>query len=218
MKLETINIKGYDVEISIDDWQENPREWDFYSSTLVTDHPKYTLGGIKLTDDAWSTDDAFNQHLADEELTLNDIICHKVYLYEHSGIALSTKPFCTGCWDNRQSGYIYEKRSDIRAEFGVKRISPKLERQILNRLSSEIDILEHWANGNVYAFIVEDESCGGFYGYDHEESGLIEAATDAVNAIRRYKLREHTTKLKQLIKAGVGLQYRPTLDLHGASL
>lgn len=210
MNTETVTIKGYQVKIYHDAWGECPREWT--ESTLVTAHKNYTFGGVRLTTNAWSIEDAFNQHLADKKLTQKDIVFRKVYLYDHSGLALSTEPFSCR-FDSGQLGYIYEKRSDIRAEFGVKRISPKLEQKILNRLSSEINILEHWANGNVYEFSVADESYGGFYGYNHDESGLIEAVTDAVDSIRRQKLREHMAKLKQLIKSGVSLQYRPMLNL-----
>lgn len=215
MKIETINIKGYDVEISLDDWQESPREW--VSSTLVTAHKNYTFGGIRLTRDAWSIMDAFKRHLNDVDLSEKDIIFVEVFMYEHSGIALSTTPF--NCrFDSGQLGYLYEKRSEIRTEFGVKRISPKLERYILSRMVSELQSLEHWANGEVYRFSVvgEEDSCGGFYGCDHNESGLIETAADAIDTIHRHKLHKHTAKLKRLIKAGVGLQYRPALNLQGA--
>lgn len=181
MNTETITINGYNVEISHDDWQENPREWDCCSSTLVTAHRKYNFGGIELTHYARSIKDAFEQHLADQDLSYKDIIYHDVFMYDHSGIALSTAPFSCP-WDSGQLGMIYEKRSDIRAEFGVKRISPKLEQLILARLASEIKILGHWANGDIYAFSIDDEVYGGFYGYDHEESGLIAEATATVNA------------------------------------
>lgn len=214
-EIETININGYNVEIRHDDWQENPREYGYCTSTLVTAHRRYTFGEEKLTGYAGSIVADFEAHLNDEELSHKDIICLEVYLYEHGGVALSTSPF-TCQWDSGQLGYIYEKRSDIRAEFGVKRISPKLEQKIFDRLDSEIETLGYWANGDVYCYSINDETCGGFYGWDHEASGLIEAATDAVDTIRQQKLRAHSDRLKQLIKCGVGLQYRPTLSLSDA--
>lgn len=215
MKPKIINIKGYDVEISLDYWKDNPREW--VSSTLVTAHKNYTFGGIKLTRDAWSIEGAFQQHLADEGLSLRDIIYYEVFMYEHSGIALNIVPFSCR-FDSGQLGYIYEKRCDIRAEFGVKRISPKLEQRVLSRLFNELQLLEYWANGEVYSFSIADEVYGGFYGYDHEKSGLIAAANEAIDHLRQEKIRQHSRRLKQLIKAGVGLQYRPALSLQGASL
>ncbi len=208
---ETINIKGYEVEIILDEYPESPREWGC-TSTLCTAHRNYNFGGVELTHSANSLHDAFIYHLRDNGLTERDIICRNVYLYKHSGIALSTSVFSCS-WDSGQLGYIYEKRSDICQEFNVKRISPKLEQQILNRLDAEINELSYYANGEVYGFSVADESCYGFYGYDHEESGLLEMATETVEAIRQQKLRQHINRLKRLIKAGVGLEYRPALSL-----
>lgn len=212
MTTDTINIKGYDVVIKHDIWEENPRDWDICSSTLVTAHKRYSFGGVALTRCANSIEDAFQQHLADKDLTEKDVIFLEVYMFDHSGIALSTTPF--GCrWDSGQLGFIYEKRSDIREEFNVKRISKKLEQRIYERLDSEVNLLGHWANGEVFCFTVDGETYGGFYGFDHQKSGLFEAAAEAVDAIRRYKVRKHTERLKQLIKSGVSLQYRPTLNL-----
>ncbi|MBS9781913.1 MAG: hypothetical protein KGV56_05395 [Gammaproteobacteria bacterium] len=210
---EIINIKGCDVEISVDVWAENPRNWGCTSSTLCTAHRKYDLGGIDLTANAYSLNGAFKQHLQEQGLTDKDIICRDVYLYDHGGfLGLSTEAFVCS-WDSGQLGYIYEKRSDIRQEFNVKRISPKLEQQILNRLDAEINELGYYYNGEVYSFSVAGESYGGFYGYNHEESGLIAMATETVDAIRQQQLRQHINRLKRLIKAGVGLEYRPALSL-----
>ncbi len=209
--METIKIKDYPVKIYLEDWTENPREWAD-SSTLCTAHRNYGFGGVALSHTCTSLHDAFRHHLQDEGLTERDIICCDVYLYEHSGIALSTAPFSCS-WDSGQLGYIYEKRSDIRAEFDVKRISPQLEQIIFDRLDSEIETLGYWANGEVYYYEVEGEICGGFFGSDHEASGLIESATDTINWLRREKVRKHTANLKRLIKSGVNLQYRPPLSL-----
>lgn len=54
---------------------------------------------------------------------------------------------------------------------------------------SAFDLYSAWAWGDVYGYTCEDEngdeiedaSCWGFYGSDHEESGLFESARDAVN-------------------------------------
>lgn len=113
---------------------------------------------------------------------LSLLFYHRVFMFDHSGIVLSASSF--GCrFDSGQLGFIYEKRSDIRAEFGVKAISPKLRQHILDRLDSEIQLLEYWANGEVYCFSVADESCGGFYGSDRQKSGLIEATMEVIESI-----------------------------------
>ena len=177
--LETLNIKGFDVHILISHDAENPLDWG--SATLLTAHRRYTFGGDRLPFDANSIEEAFDWHLDGRGLTRRDVIWLPVYLYDHSGLALSDTPFGDP-WDSGQLGYIYERRDAIRAEYHVQRISRKLEQSVLARLRHTLQLLEYWANGNVYAYEIPalDEYCGGFYGWDHETSGLVEYATDAV--------------------------------------
>ena len=57
-------------------------------------------------------------------------------------------------------------------------------------LESALHLFTSWAEGSVYGFEVvredEDEavdSCWGFYGYDHQKSGLLDAAKSSVDDI-----------------------------------
>lgn len=74
-----------------------------------------------------------------------------------------------------------------------------------------------WAFGDVYYYTVEDEdggtidSCGGFYGSDHEDSGLLESARDAIDAEIRITNRKHANQLKQMIRNHVPLYLRESL-------
>lgn len=142
--LETLNIKGFDVNILADRDAENPLAWG--SATLVTAHRRYTFGGDRLPFDANSIEEAFDWHLDSKGLTRRDVIWLPVYLYDHSGLALSDTPFGDR-WDSGQLGYIYESRSAIRAEYRVQRISAKREQSVLERLRHILQLLEHWANG-----------------------------------------------------------------------
>lgn len=208
---EKLTIRGLDVEIYPDECAENPREWG-NTSVLCTAHKHYTYGGVELPTDANSIEDAFEQHLAEEGLTLKDIIYTEVFLYERSGFELSTSPF--GCrWDSGQLGYLYETRSSIRQEFGVKRISPKLYWQTIKRLIAEIDVLNDWAKGDVYYYKLFDEYVGGFYGADHHQSGLIESVHSIIDEAQSQALSQHLRRLKRLIKLNIPMQYRPTLQL-----
>jgi hypothetical protein len=55
---------------------------------------------------------------------------------------------------------------------------------------SAFDLYSAWAWGDVYGYTCEDEngeeiedaSCWGFYGSDHEKSGLLESAREQINA------------------------------------
>lgn len=214
-EINTILYKNFCIDIFHDEMAENPREWA--TSTLVTAHRRYTFGGDALSYNAGTIDEAFSWHLNEKGLTDRNIIALPVYLYEHSGIALSTTPFSCR-WDSGQLGFIYETRAEIREEFGIKRISPKLEQQILERLRCEIETLSYWANGEVFGYEVDGvdrEPTWGFYGLDHEKSGLLDEARSTIDALIRARQQKHFSRLKKLIKSKVDFAYRPKCPVMG---
>jgi len=110
---------------------------------------------------------------------IDDAVCAgyvvlPVYMYDHSGIALSTGPF--GCmWDSGQIGWIVCDNDTIKSEFGGDR--DKAEKA----LCSEIEVYSEYVGGNVYGYIVEErdgddweevDSCYGFYGWDPDTNGM----------------------------------------------
>lgn len=210
--METITIDDYTVEISHDDWAENPRDWT--DSTLCTAHRRYTFGGESLPEDCRDIDEAFDVFLAERGLNRNQILWLPVYLYKHSRLALSTVPFSSS-WESGQLGFIFETRANIRAEFGVKRISAALETRICDRLRRELEDLEHWSNGLVYRFYIPELelTLGGFLGWNHEASGLLPYVRKEIAIDIRSKRSAHFERLKRLIRGKVGLQYRPALSV-----
>ena len=205
---ETLNIRGFSVEIFADDCAtENPLEWS--DTVLVTAHRRSDFGGIRLPFDACSIEDAFDEHLADNGLERRDVIWKPVYLYDHSGYALSTSPFGDR-WDSGQLGFIYVSRANIRQEFGIKRISAKLEQRMIMRLQTELELVENWLNGEIYGYHIPalDECCGGFFSCDHDRSGLIAAATEAIDYEIKRRRTKRFNKLKQLVRNRVPLNRR----------
>lgn len=164
--IETLEApKGHIIEIYPDFTPENPREW-------------CNLGTL-----------AIRNHAGDEEpdpdFDLSDCIWLPVYRYEHSGIAFNTTGFhCP--WDSGQTGYIYVTKADVRKEYGWKRITAERAEKIKSYLRNEVETYSQWANGEVYGFITKDaegeeiDSCWGFYGFDHEASGLADAAQEMI--------------------------------------
>lgn len=205
---ETLNIRGFSVEIFADDCvTENPLEWS--DTVLVTAHRRSDFGGIRLPFYACSIEDAFDEHLADNGLERRDVIWEPVYLYDHSGYALSTSPFGDR-WDSGQLGFIYASRANIRQEFGIKRISAKLEQRMIMRLQAELKLVENWLNGEIYGYHIPalDECCGGFFSCDHDRSGLIAAATEAIDYEIKRRRTKRFNKLKQLVRNRVLLELR----------
>ena len=74
-------------------------------------------------------------------------------------------------------------------------------------------LFTNWAWGDVYAYNIEEteDSCGGFYGDNHRESGLLEYAENSIDCYLAEKKKEKENKLKTLIKNHVPIQKRKEL-------
>jgi hypothetical protein len=74
------------------------------------------------------------------------------------------------------------------------------------------DLWGHWAWGDVYGFIIESEdfndSCWGFYGDNHEKSGLLDMARESIDHHLKDKRKKRTQRIKTLISNHVPLNER----------
>jgi hypothetical protein len=153
-----------------DDMCESPRDWDGNRGTIVYHHPRYKLG--------------------DEDLPASEVVeriegLHKgrtvvlpVYLYDHSGITISTSPFSCR-WDSGQVGFIYAERVSP---------NPKARAKVVAGLEAEIEILDAYIRGDCWGFsIVEDDgvpndSCGGFLCLRGKDKEALAAMLDCMAA------------------------------------
>ena len=170
----------------------NSREWDNLG-TMVCWHRRYDLGDKHDFNDP----EDFYEWLKD-----NKSVVLPLYLYDHSGITMSTSnsryPF-TCPWDSGQVGYIYVTYEQIREEYGYKLITQKRYEQIAGYLRNEITEYDNYLTGNVYWFNVfcdicdpdheeSIDSCGGFNGYNWKENGLMDQAdTECPDCKQRVK-------------------------------
>ena len=181
------------IKVSYDVCAENPREYDNHSSKMVCKHKRYDLGDDTFPNtrqdgeaiESW--EEAEKEFLYYESLTAKDIISLPIYMYSHSNIALSTKPFSCN-FDSGKVGFIYETKKSIREEFGVKRISPKLKQQILDRLHREVEVYGNYVNGDCYILDYDGEVTGGFIAGDTKE--LYESMSENVEEKDLPKLEE----------------------------
>jgi hypothetical protein len=216
--VESFEYRGYTIEVRRDEFAESPREWDNLG-TMVSWHRRYSLGDKPemhryYPDSAqWCRDnlDAF-------------AVILPLYLYDHSGITMRTHPFpCP--WDSGQVGWIYVTKETLRKEYGLRRVSKKAKETARRVLRAEVEEYDSYLRGDVYGFVVRDKSGDvvdsslGFYGYDHEESGLmIEAKRVAdwdierVEKERREYVKRHGERVKRWIRGKVPLMYREPLD------
>ncbi len=160
------------VEVDEDpiNWRE---EGDAHVGTMVCWHKRYILGDEQPSE---SPED-YREGLPKDRIEL------PLYLYDHSGITISTGAFSCP-WDSGQVGFIYTTPERMK-ELGVD--AAKAEEY----LRSEVEQYDHFLTGNIYGFTCfkkvtcgecggtkeeETDSCWGFYGYDHKRSGLFDCA------------------------------------------
>jgi len=172
--LETIEHKGYTIEIHHDENPTSPREWDNLG-TLVCWHRRYTLG-----DEHEFTE----PERAREHFKATGAIVLPVYMYDHSGITLRTTPFSCP-WDSGQVGYIYVEPEKARREMQTKRLTKEVREKIEKVLAAEVETYAEYVSGQVYGYVVEQDgrhvgSCWGYLGSDREY--MLECAKDTADA------------------------------------
>lgn len=176
---------------------ESPREWDNLG-TMATKHRNYSIGEERIKDPIdWlaeklnlSEDSVFT--IADnlresyysnevkqelEKRFFKNYIALPMYIYEHSGVAISTTPFSCR-WDSGQLGYIFCTKEKALAEFGGKIVTAKTKQKCLSNFIGEVKNYDTWQRGEVYGFTAsykgEEDSCGGFYGTDWKTNGILD--------------------------------------------
>lgn len=170
--------KNQVLRIVPDEVDQSPREWDNLG-TMICTHRRYNLGDIQKDP---------VEHLTELGLTAKDIVYLPLYLYDHSGLTMSTRDFkASGLqgFDSGLVGIIYVSKEKIKSEWNVKRISKKLLNKVYRILNSEIEVYDDYLTGNVWGFTLTEEiqtenqlienlidSCYGFYGSDPETNGI----------------------------------------------
>jgi hypothetical protein len=246
----------YYYKIVADTDYANPRtDWDNLA-TMVCFHRRYELGDLKESKRYSDPEDfvrslsqldtdtpyyerlfnkmdyrEINQYCMDHAEKHNIIL--PLYLYDHSGITMSTSSFYDR-WDSGQVGWIYVSHEAIKKEWGWKSLTKKRIAKITASLEAEVKTYDHFLTGNVWGYKVfspvpdsfdpdqediEDvadqiDSCWGFFG-DTKESGILDDvnASIAADIAERDKavteqLHSHFELLKSWIRNKVALIYR----------
>jgi hypothetical protein len=178
--VRTVTHNGYTIHIHADNDPQDPREW-FNLGTIIAFHRRYTLGDKHdyRTDDFSGWDDMQIQIEKDNP----GAVILPVYMYDHSGVALSTRSFLGRAhhaeWDSGRVGFIIATRASIKEARGWDRLTAPRIKEIQASLIAEIETYSKYMNGEAYGFSVEDpgtddviESC---WGYDDIDDCIEEA-------------------------------------------
>ena len=201
MKIETIEHKGFEVEVFYDEYLESPREW-YNLGTMACSHSRYNLGDEKLEDLGGSAEEV------DETLKEMDaVVVLPLYVYEHGGITMNTSGFSCP-WDSGQVGIIYITRDTVKKELGWKRITAARMEKLREYLTGEVETFDQYLRGEVYGYSWEGGGCGGFYDMNEMKREAIDEIDNHVEAQRSEAIKNHTKRLKLWIKNNVPMSHR----------
>lgn len=177
MTAQEIKVDNISVEIIYDQFADSPRSWD-NATKFVMFHKRYDLPnelGIRHEDyNSWDE----MQKALDKEYKW----VYPVYMYDHGGVAFAINQFSCK-WDSGQVGFIVSNEGNAHEAY--------------TNVTQELKEFSHYISGEVYGVRVfedteEIDSCYGYYGYDHRQSGLF----DELDA---YLSRITTEEIKQQI-------------------
>jgi hypothetical protein len=176
---EEIEYKGFIIRIENDEDAVGPFEECDELGNYVCFHRRYNLG----TKHNFNSPDDLRDFLAKEKPPVQ----FNLYLYDHSGITISSSSFSCP-WDSGQVGVAYATRDEILKWYKRKKLNKLLIEEARNTMQSMLETYDYYLTGSVYWYSVVDsegediDSCGGFYGHDHEKSGLLEHAKAEIDA------------------------------------
>ena len=183
--MDTIQTGKLKITIEHDTDPLNPRTEYENVGRMVCWHRRYNLGDEQPT---CSPDEYMFKMMYDREFDLKrkwipenikkehvEAYVNKhyfilpLYLYDHSGITISTKPF--GCpWDSGQVGFIFADRECKERE--APGCGWRYD-DMLAGLTAEVETYDSYLTGDIYGYTTKDQdgevvdSCWGFYGYEH---------------------------------------------------
>jgi len=180
------------VEEKEDGFLEELDEWLEEQTRDIEDPQEYHRQQAKLAEE--KIQEAFEKYY----------ISLPLYLYDHSGITMSTGSFSCP-WDSGQVGIIYVSRERAAEEYGAHEfpltrevlVDPEgllrgqqgktwqREFQSLDELTEyylkgEVEVYDQYLCGDVWGFVLVDEdgeeldSCWGFYGDDYRTNGILD--------------------------------------------
>ena len=196
---ETINYRGYKIELIQEQYPFHPREDSDPLGTFFVPRDNRNISGDKGAIDP--------NDLEDREIAVLVL----VYALVHSGVWLNTTGF-SDPWDSGCVGAIYLTREDVLKEFGWKVLTKTRKEKLESYLRSEIQTLSDYFEGNVAGYVITDpndeqlDSCWGYYP-DHETDlpyrnnngwqSLIEECKSIVD--------HQANKLESFASVGIGL-------------
>lgn len=153
------------------------------------------------------------------ETGLHEAIADAVKEHDYDKLEDVSRIIGLPCLNTRSRGSCQSDYVEIMAvwpkAWGKENRPKATPKQIAKELQAAVDLFGAWAWGDVYGYTVTDTvtgdevgSCWGYYGNDHEASGLLEAAGGEMAYAERTEKNRHAKRLKNWIRNHVPLNVR----------
>jgi len=159
----------------------NPRVYEDNITKIICFHKRYNLGDKhNYRSNDFNNWGEFKDKLIEEEKA---IFITPLYLYDHSGITISTKPFSCR-WDSGQVGFAYTTEELLKKVV----VDPSDEDEIIKFIDLDVKIYDDFIRGNCVGYTItkyvecphchriEDnivDSCWGFYPDENDKFDYI---------------------------------------------
>jgi len=188
--------------IQHDDDPMSPRDW-VNLGTMHCWHSRYNLGDEQHTADIdlflaelgefeedydWSDKEYKVHKEVAEKRAFKENIILPLFLYDHSGLTISTGSF-SDRWDSGQIGWILVSKENVRKEYRWKHLTKKRIQQIEEYLRGEVKTYDQYLTGDVWGYIIQDQngeehdSCWGYFGKEY----CIEVAKETLQSVIEYQ-------------------------------
>lgn len=165
------------LKIMIDECPPSPRDWDNVGMMFCW-HNRYQLGDEQPAEDPQDWLEVFKEDNP-------GAVILPLYLYDHSGLSMSTGAFSCP-WDSGQVGWIIATVEKVKEELTAAA-------DVEAVLRSEVETYSQYLAGTVWGYVCEEltvtpacdkcgrgedhdwelvDSCYGFYGDSPQESGM----------------------------------------------
>ena len=182
--IKEVKRNGKTLKIFVDEYPPNPREWTNLTK-MVCFHKRYDLGDTQTDyrQEAFESWDELKAEIIKKEKPL---VIKPLYMYDHSEITISTSDF-NDQWDSGQIGWVYitNKTIDVcGTTIKNDETFAQYKERLGEYLEGEVNEYDQYLRGDVYLFKLtgengeEIDSCGGFYGDDWKNNGLLDNAGD----------------------------------------
>ena len=182
--MEEIKLLNQKVLRIIQDENPNDPREDDNLTKMVCFHNRYDLGDKhNYNKDDYNSWDELKKAIEDTE---KPVVILPLYLYDHSGITISTTEF-TCKWDSGQIGFVYitnERINELGCVIKNEETINDYIKCLTRCLQEEVKQYDQFLQGDIYRFELigpdgeEIDSWGGFYGSNWKTNGMTDYISD----------------------------------------